>query len=78
MQFQGEIIVKVQIYSQWMEEVYVPVRVRQFAKAAKLMGKSFAEYAAVSDVKADASDERQLVESWINKRSAAIASEGVA
>ena len=41
MQFQGEIIVKVQIYSQWMEEVYVPVRVRQFAKAAKLMGKSF-------------------------------------
>lgn len=31
MQFQGEIIVKVQIYSQWMEEVYVPVRVRQFA-----------------------------------------------
>ena len=25
MQFQGEIIVKVPIYSQWMEEVYVPV-----------------------------------------------------
>ncbi len=78
MQFQGEIIVKVQIYSQWMEEVYVPVRVRQFAKAAKLMGKSFEEYAAASDVKADEADERQLVESWINKRSAAIASEGVA
>ena len=66
---------KVQIYSQWMEEVYVPVRVRQFAKAAKLMGKSFEEYAAASDVKADEADERQLVESWINKRSAAIASE---
>ena len=78
MQFQGEIILKVQIYSQWMEEVYVPVRVRQFAKAAKLMGKSFEEYAAASDVKADEADERQLVETWINKRSAAIASEVVA
>ena len=57
---------------------YVPVRVRQFAKAAKLMGKSFEEYAAASDVKADEADERQLVATWINKRSAAVASEGVA
>ena len=52
-------------------------RVRQFAKAAKLMGKSFEEYAAASDVKADEADERQLVATWINKRSAAVASEGV-
>ena len=81
MQFQGEIIVKVQIYSQWMEEVYVPVRVRQFAKAAKLMelmGKSFEQYAAADDVKADKADEHELVESWLSKRSAAIAAEGVA
>lgn len=67
MQFQGEIIVKVQIYSQWMEEVYVPVRVRQFAKAAKLMGKSFEQYAAADDVKADKADEHELVESWLSK-----------
>ncbi len=77
MQFQGEIIVKVQIYSQWMEEVYVPVRVRQFAKAAKLMGKSFEQYAAADDVKADKADEHELV-GWLSKRSAAIAAEGVA
>lgn len=42
------------------------------------MGKSFEEYAAASDVKADEADERQLVATWINKRSAAVASEGVA
>ena len=59
-------------------DLFAVVRVRQFAKAAKLMGKSFEEYAAASDVKADEADERQLVETWINKRSAAIASEGVA
>ena len=59
MQFQGEIIVKVQIYSQ-------------------LMGKSFEQYAAADDVKADKADERELVESWLSKRSAAIAAEGVA
>ncbi|WP_432646351.1 hypothetical protein [Mitsuokella sp.] len=68
---------KIQIYSQWMEEVYVPVRVRQFGKAAKLMGKSFAEYAAGSDVKVKEADEHELVEKWLNKRTA-VAAEGVA
>nr|WP_317429821.1 hypothetical protein [uncultured Mitsuokella sp.] len=66
---------KVQIYSQWMEEVYVPVRVKQFGKAAKLMGKSFAEYATGSE--ASAKDEHELVQAWLNKRTAA-AAEGVA
>ena len=41
---------KMKIYSQWMEDVYVPVRVGQLTKAAKLMGKkSFASYADVTD-----------------------------
>ena len=36
---------KVQIYSQWMEDVYIPVRVKQFTKAAKLAGKAnFMQY----------------------------------
>ena len=36
---------KVQIYSQWMEDVYIPVRVKQFTKAAKLVGSSsFVDY----------------------------------
>ena len=48
------------------------------AKAAKLMGKSFEQYAAADDVKADTADERELVESWLSKRAAAIAAEGVA
>ena len=68
---------KVQIYSQWMEEVYVPVRVRQFGKAAKLMGKSFAEYAADYDIKDKKADEHELVEKWLNKRMT-VAAEGVA
>ena len=42
------------------------------------MGKSFEQYAAADDVKADKADERELVESWLSKRSAAIAAEGVA
>ena len=49
MQFQGEIIVKVQIYSQWMEEVYVPVRVRQFAKAAKLLDMEVLDHVIIGD-----------------------------
>lgn len=42
------------------------------------MGKSFEQYAAADDVKADKADEHELVESWLSKRSAAIAAEGVA
>ena len=48
------------------------------AKEAKLMGKSFEQYAAADDVEADKADEHELVESWLSKRSAAIAAEGVA
>ena len=37
---------KMKIYSQWMEDVYIPVRVGQLTKAAKLLGKkSFVSYA---------------------------------
>ena len=77
MQFKERFIMKVQIYSQWMEEVYVPARVRQFGKAAKLMGKSFAEYAAGYDIEDKQADEHELVEKWLNKRTA-VAAEGVA
>ena len=40
---------KVQIYSQWMEEVYVPVRVRQFAKAAKLLDMEVLDHVIIGD-----------------------------
>ena len=41
------IIMKVRVYSQWLEEVEVPVRTKQFTKAARLMGHAdFASFAA--------------------------------
>ena len=44
------IIMKVRVYSQWMEEVEVPVRTKQFTKAARLMGHAdFASFAAADD-----------------------------
>ena len=72
--WQGVIIMKVQIYSQWMEDVYIPVRVKQFTKAAKLMGhdgfKAYAEGHDVVDLHhADRkSDERQVVAEWLDNR----------
>jgi hypothetical protein len=72
--WQGVIIMKVQIYSQWMEDVYIPVRVKQFTKAAKLMGHDgFRAYAEGHDVvdlhHADRkSDERQVVAEWLDNR----------
>ena len=72
--WQGVIIMKVQIYSQWMEDVYIPVRVKQFTKAAKLMGhdgfKAYAESHDVVDLHhADRkSDERQVVAEWLDNR----------
>ena len=42
---------KTRIYSQWMEDVYIPVRVKQFTKAAKLSGHSgFKSYADSFDL----------------------------
>ena len=51
---------KVQIYSQWCEDVFVPARVKQFSKAARLMGcTGFQEYAQQHDLKeAEVLDER--------------------
>ena len=72
--WQGVIIMKVQIYSQWMEDVYIPVRVIQFTKAAKLMGhdgfRASAEGHDVVDLHhADRnSDERQVVAEWLDNR----------
>ena len=53
---------KVQIYSQWMEDVFIPARVKQFTKAAKLLGcQSFAAYAG------EGSDERSAVGQWLDR-----------
>lgn len=65
---------KVQICSQWMEEVFIPVRVKQFTKAAKLMGHSdFKAYAGGQDVvdlvqMGRKSAERQVVAEWLDSR----------
>ena len=54
---------KVQIYSQWMEDVYIPVRVKQFTKAAKLSGHSgFSAYADSME-----SDEREAIIEWLSR-----------
>ncbi len=63
---------KMKIYSQWMEDVYVPVRVGQLTKAAKLMGKkSFASYADVTDdlsALTRKENERQAAAAWLDSR----------
>ncbi len=76
---------KVQIYSQWMEDVYIPVRVKQFTKAAKLVGSSsFIEYAVDHDMLsvaargADGFSERQAVVEWLDSRSIENTAESVA
>ena len=65
---------KVQIYSQWMEDVFIPVRVKQFTKAAKLMGhNNFQDYAEHHDVVGLApvdckSAEHLAVAEWLDSR----------
>ena len=68
---------KVRIYSQWMEEVYIPVRVRQFTKAARLTGQNtFAEYAKCAarggmvdlPLRDKRSAECQAVADWLDSR----------
>ena len=45
-----------------MEDVFIPARVKQFSRAAKLMGcQSFAAYAGES------SDERSAVGQWLDR-----------
>jgi len=75
---------KVQICSQWMEEVFIPVRVKQFTKAAKLMGHSdFKAYAGGNEMDdlvqmGRKSFERQVVAEWLDGRGVAGAAAGVA
>lgn len=75
---------KVQIYSQWMEDVYIPVRVRQFTKAAKLVrSSSFVEYAASRDMlsvvsRGEECSDRQAVVEWLDNRIVENAAESVA
>jgi len=75
---------KVQICSQWMEEVFIPVRVKQFTKAAKLLGHSdFKAYAGGNDMDdlvqmSRKSVERQVVAEWLDGRGIAGVADGVA
>ena len=75
---------KVQICSQWMEEVFIPVRVKQFTKAAKLLGYSdFKDYAGGNDMDdlvqmGRKSAERQVVADWFDGRGVAGETTGVA
>ena len=75
---------KVQIYSQWMEDVYIPVRVKQFTKAAKLLGyDGFRTYAVGHDVVNLVQDsrkltEREVVACWLDNHANENAAESVA
>ena len=68
----------------WMEDVYIPVRVRQFTKAAKLVGSSsFVEYAAEHDMLSVVSrgagcSDREAVVEWLDTRIVENAAESVA
>ena len=78
------IIMKVRAYSQWMEEVEVPVRTKQFTKAARLMGHAdFASFAAADDKvgrdrKTAKSSDQQAVAEWLDCRVVGKVAEGVA
>ena len=74
---------KVQVYSQWMEEVCVPARVKQFTRAAKLCGFSnFADYAQHSGMagltERGAAFERQAVAAWLDSHTVHAMTEKVA
>ena len=78
------IIMKVRVYSQWMEEVEVPGRTKQFTKAARLMGHAdFASFAAADDRvgrdrKTAKSSDQQAVAEWLDCRVVDKVNEGVA
>ena len=75
---------KVQVFSQWMEEVFIPVRVKQFTTAAKLLGYiDFKDYAGGNDMDdlvqmGRKSAERQVVADWLDGRGVAGETTGVA
>ena len=83
-QDEENIIMKVRVYSQWMEEVEVPVRTKQFTKAARLMGHAdFASFAAADDRvgrdrKTAKSSDQQAVAEWLDCRVVDKVNEGVA
>ena len=75
---------KVQIYSQWMEDVYIPARIKQFTKAAKLCKcQSFVEYAngrEMVDLNSvnSKSAERKVVAEWLDNHNGRNVAVGVA
>lgn len=83
-EYKESIIMKVRVYSQWMEEVEVPVRTKQFTKAARLMGHAdFASFAAADDRvgrdrKTAKSSDQQAVAEWLDCRVVDKVNEGVA
>lgn len=83
-EYKESIIMKVRVYSQWMEEVEIPVRTKQFTKAARLMGHAdFASFAAADDRvgrdrKTAKSSDQQAVAEWLDCRVVDKVNEGVA
>lgn len=75
---------KIKMYSQWMEEKSVPVRTKQFTKAAKLLGhESFSSFAVADDkvgrdAKTAKSSDHQAVAEWLDCRVVGKVTEGVA
>jgi len=56
---------KLQIFSQWQGGIYIPSRVRQFTKAARLCGRNnFREYSGIIS----ASSERAAIGEWIDSK----------
>jgi len=54
---------KLQIYSQWQSGIFIPARVHQFSRAAKLCGKKdFKEYAGIIA----SPSERDAVGEWLD------------
>ena len=56
---------RLQIFSQWQGGIYIPSRVRQFTKAAKLCGRNnFREYAGIITAKT----ERAAISEWLDSK----------
>lgn len=82
--YKESITMKVRVYSQWMDEIEVPVRTKQFTKAARLMGYAdFASFAAADDRvgrdrKTAKSSDQQAVAEWLDCRVVGKVNVGVA
>lgn len=74
---------KVAIDSQWNEAAFIPARIKQFTKAARLLGSSsFAAYyfsrtgSGLVDESTDHALERRVVGQWIQRNRDAVGRQG--